>query len=206
MVDDRPENRWGHSEAQWLIHCTRGRVGRWPDETERQYRDSMLLGTASSAQRGPLDALTRIVRSGRIVAGARASNHGYPVVCFSALSLQRLLESRCFRPHLGRWDYEPYGVAIRTSSAQKQGVQPVIYGKKSDRARLPEEDQFRFHPQGTTYDWGREREWRSRRSIDLGSIDREDVRVFALDTVAARSSLSDCPWQVSFLSAVDRDA
>ena len=205
MVDDHPENLWGQAEAQWLIHCTRGRIGRWPDETERQYRDSMLLGAACSARRGPLDALTRIVRSGRILASARASDHDYPVVCFSALSLQRLMDSRCFRPHLGRWDYEPYGIAIRASTAQNQGVRPVIYGSQGDRAGVPEEDRFRFHPRGKTYDWSREREWRSRQSIDLESIDRQDVRVFALDSSAARSALRHCPWRVSFLSTVDRD-
>lgn len=195
---------WTRTDGQWLIHCTRGRWGAWPGETDRQYRDSILLGDESSPRRGPLDALERIVRGGRIVAGATTSSHRHPVVCFSAQPLQELLERRCFRPHLGRWDYEPFGVAISIRAARSLKVAPVIYGPPEQRAAVRPADQFRFHPVGSTFDWRWEREWRSPQSVDLSALQWSDVRVFAEDQPAARRELRNCPWQVTFVSVPPR--
>jgi hypothetical protein len=193
---------WAQANGQWLIHCTRGPAGRWPDETDRQYWEAMLLGPDSVSRRGALDSLRRILRLGRILASAKASHHAYPVVCFSSLSLIDLIRKRCFRSHLGRWDFEPYGVAIRLSAAQSQGVQPVIYGDNDQRDELPEQDRFRFHPRGRTTDWTKEKEWRCLGSVDLFSFDRNDVRVFALACGESTNVLRDCPWEVTWLQAV----
>jgi hypothetical protein len=96
-------------------------------------------------------------------------------------------------------------VAIEISAAKKRGVQPVIYGHSGGRDCLPEQDRYRFHPMGKRYDWTQEREWRSRKSITMRTFDPEDVRIFALDGNVARTALSDCEWQVTFLTAADRD-
>jgi len=201
-VGSLPDDAWTRTDGQWLIHCTRRRDGPWPGETERQYRDSILLGEESSAGREPLDALLRIVRAGRMVAGATATTKRYPVVCFSALSLQELLQRRCFRPQLGRWDYEPYGIAIRLSTAKQIGIQAVIYGDPRERSLLSREDQYRFHPLGKTYDWREEREWRSSKSVDLAELDPSDIRVFAEDSHEARRRLQDCRWPVTFVTTL----
>jgi hypothetical protein len=160
-----------------------------------------LLGDESAARRGPLDALIRIVRSGQLVAGATATSKTHPVVCFSALPLKELLQKRCFRPQLGRWDYEPYGIAIRLSVAKRLGIQPVIYGETKDRALLHAEDQFRFHPIGKTFDWREEREWRSSESVNLAAMNPDDIRVFAEDLSIARLRLQDCRWPITLVAA-----
>ncbi len=195
----RSSDSWTRTDGAWLIHCTRGSHGPWPGETERQYRDSMLLGDRASAKRGPLESLGRIVRSGRLIAGGSATRKSHPVVCFSALPLRELLDRRCFRPHLGRWDYEPYGIAIRSNAAQRVGVRPVIYGQPGDRRTLAPADQFRFHPVGKTYDWRSEREWRSPRTIDLTKLDVRDVRVFVNDFCDAAQLPVHCRWSVTTL-------
>lgn len=204
-ADGHPDHRcpeseaWIRTDGQWLIHCTRQRDGAWPGETERQYRDSVLLGDDSSARRGALDALIRIVKSGQLVAGAKATMMKYPVVCFSSLPLVELLQRRCFRPQLGRWDYEPYGIAIRLSRAESMGIRPVIYGDPKDRALLAEEDCFRFHPIGKKYDWRQEREWRSSGSVNLAELNQADVRVFAEDLSRVRQALQGCRWPVTLV-------
>jgi hypothetical protein len=137
-----------------------------------------------------------------MVAGATATTKRYPVVCFSALSLQELLQRRCFRPQLGRWDYEPYGIAIRLSTAKQIGIQAVIYGDPRERSLLSREDQYRFHPLGKTYDWREEREWRSSKSVDLAELDPSDIRVFAEDSREARRRLQDCRWPVTFVTTL----
>lgn len=191
---------WTRTDGRWLVHCTRGRDGPWPGETMRQYRDSILLGDAAATEREPLDALMRILRSGQLVNSSIATAKSHPVVCFSALPLAELLSRRCFRPQLGRWDYEPYGIAICISAARRLGIQSVIYGDTKQRRRLPVEDRFRFHPIGKTYDWRQEREWRSSRRVDLNQLDRDEVRVFATDTPEGRIRLQGCRWQVTWLA------
>jgi hypothetical protein len=193
------DDAWTRTDGQWLIHCTRQRTGAWPGETERQYQDAILLGDSAALARQPIDALARIIRTGRLTAGATATSKKHPVVCFSALPLQELLQRRCFRPQLGRWDYEPYGIAIRTSAAKRLGVVPVIYGPADERSRLAADQQFRFHPIGNTYDWRKEREWRCSESIDLQSLDRADIRVFARESEETESRLGHCPWPVTFV-------
>ncbi len=194
------DNAWTRTDGQWLVHCTRAPAGRWPDETIRQYRDSILIGDSHAADREPLDALTRIIRHGRLIAAATASSRDHLVVCFSELPLVELLDRRCFRPHLGRWDYEPYGIAIRRTIAKSIGIKPVIYGQPELRTVLPARDRYRFHPIGKTYDWRGEREWRCDKTIDLNSLDPADVRVFAADSAPARERLADCRWRVSLIT------
>jgi len=194
------DDQWTRTDGQWLVHCTRGPTGQWPGETTRQYRDSVLIGDRRSVDRGPIDALIRIVRSGLLVAAATATDRNLPVVCFSEVPLAELLDRRTFRPQLGRWDYEPFGVAIRRSIAGSLGIRPVVYGDREIRSTLSEQDRYRFHPIGKTFDWRTEREWRSDHTVDLDRLDLSDVRVFAGDSQQSREQLADCRWQVSFIA------
>ena len=176
--------QWAATRGQWLVHCTRISQGPWPGQSDRQHRDGLLLGDttlASIAKRTPLDSLQRIVRMRRLVGSAIASDRAWPVVCFSEESLRQLLSRRSYRPHLHRWDYEPYGVAIRKSAAIAAGAQPVIYGSAEQRKTIAEIDRYRFQSAGKTYDWTREREWRFAGDVDLDRFDRRDVRVFVAD-------------------------
>jgi hypothetical protein len=197
----RDDDAWTRTTGDWLIHCTRAPNGRWPEETERQYRDAVLIGGPhATGSRGPLETLVRIIASGRLIAGSVATRQQHPVVCFSAVALTDLLDRRCFRPHLGRWDYEPYGVAIRLATAKAVGVQPVIYGTPSDRRCLASEAQYRFHPIGKTYDWRAEQEWRARESIDLRQLPAGAVRIFAAPTIESRARLAHSLWPVTFIT------
>ncbi|MCG8653216.1 MAG: hypothetical protein MI861_25470 [Pirellulales bacterium] len=203
--DDRPNDRqpnddWTRAEnGRWLVHCTRGCSGAWPGETQRQYMDALLLGHTGWPRRAPLDALLRIVRSGRLLAGGRASRKTQPVVCFSAVPLRQLLTRRCFRSHLGRWDYEPYGVALRREAAESLGAQQVIYGKPQQLTALQPADQFRFHPVGRTFDWQQEQEWRIPHYVELNRLDQRDVRVF-VDRTSDYQYLSPfCRWPITVL-------
>ncbi len=189
---------WAHTEGLWLVHHTRGRHGPWPGETESQYLDSMLLSQDDSvSDRGPLKALIRIIRSERLVGSAVATDRRFPVVCLSAQSLKERLQSRCYRPHLKRWDCEPYGIAIRIDVAKKLGAVPVTYGKPHNRQRLAPDQRYRFQSIGKTYDWTTEREWRVQGDLDLSDCGRRDVRIFVPSTWAAEKMPARCRWKIS---------
>ncbi|TWT53640.1 hypothetical protein Pla22_12700 [Rubripirellula amarantea] len=197
---------WADTVGEWLIHCTRGRRGPWPDETESQYRDQVILGTAEAIRRGPLDALIRILRTGRLTASAVTSAKLYPVVCFTAVSLNEILSRRCFRSHLSRWDYEPYGIAIRMNAALALGMEPVIYGRAPERKLIAEHDRYRFHPIGNSQVWRQEKEWRSRETIELNDLDVKDVRVFVRDSEEARRRLTNVPFAITWIDQVANPA
>ncbi len=201
VAPDSVDADWTRSDGNWLVHCTRGREGPWPGESDDQYRDAILVDHPCATSRAPIDALERIVRSRCLIASSVATLRSDPVVCFTALPLAQVLTKRCFRPHLGRWDYEPFGVAIRTSAAKQVGIEGVIYGQPADRRALAREDRYRFHPVGKTFNWQVEREWRSRRTIDLNEFAIEDVRVFAPDSFRGQGKLANCPWQIAWLTS-----
>lgn len=191
---------WMRTDGQWLVHCTRRRDGPWPGESMDQYRDAMLVDHPTATRRAPIDALERIVSSRKLIASSVATAKSHPVVCFSAVPLLELLDRRCFRPQLGRWDYEPFGVAIGLSAAQAAGLRPVIYGDGDRRKQLSPSDRYRFHPIGKTFDWRTEREWRSSETLDLDTFDPTDVKLFAIDSDDARVKLKRSPWSITWLS------
>ncbi len=187
---------WMRESGEWLVHCTRGLSHSWPGETAQQFQDEMLLGTADVDRRGAYQTLTRIVRSRQLLASCIASNRDWPIVCFSELPLVELLRQRQYRSHLHRWDYEPLGIAIRLSTAKRLGIRPVHYGDPAERERLPLEERYLFQARGKTFDWTREREWRSSRSVDLESIPVEDIRVFTETREQACELKRLCHWRI----------
>ncbi|MEO9593555.1 hypothetical protein [Rhodopirellula bahusiensis] len=174
-------------QDEWLVHCTRRCDGPWPGQSWPQYYDEMLLGSDEAASRETLDSLRRIVRMRRLIAGATTSKSEYRVVCLSAVPLPELLRRRTFRSHVSRWDYEPFGIAIRRSAATAIGVRPVVYGPASVRDDLPADERYLYQAEGRDQGWTAEKEWRSLGDVDLESLDANDVCVFAPSEVHART-------------------
>lgn len=188
--------------SDFLVHCTRSAPGSWPGQTITHYRDDMLLGDSTTAARDAGAALVRIVRQRRLIASAVASSHRAPVVCFSEVPLPELLGRRTYRSHLHRWDYEPYGIAIRKSAARRLGMQPCVYGPASMRDELSADQRYRFQSIGSqedgAVDWSEEKEWRSSTDVDLDQIDPRDVCVFAGDggCAALASAVNHRSWMI----------
>lgn len=183
------------SPSRWLIHCTRGRQGAWPGESESQFRDWLLLTAPYPVDLSPLATLRRIVGQRHLIGGGPTMRAGQPVVCFSAAPLPEVVARRTFRSHLGRWDAEPYGIAISRRAARRLGARPVIYVEDASEPSIAERSRWRLQPSGTTYDWSREREWRLRGDLDLRHFASDQAIVF----VARRQELSqfaDSPWPV----------
>lgn len=181
--------------ARWLIHCTRGRQGAWPGESESQFRDWLLLTAPHPVDLAPLATLRRIVGQRHLIGGGPTIRAGQPVICFSAVPLLEVVSRRTFRSHLGRWDAEPYGIAISRPAAKRLGARPVIYVQDTTEPAIAQRSRWRLQPRGTTYDWSREREWRLRGDLDLRHFARDQAIVF----VARRQELhhfADSPWPV----------
>ena len=195
---------WLNEPDRWLVHCTRAPNGPWPGETLNEYRDTILNCERRIANRTVLDALCRIIQSGELTSSAMVSSRRYPVVCWSAVPLLDLLQRRCFRSHVQRWDYEPYGVAVRVRAIRMLGGRPVIYGRSGEADKLPISERFRHQAAGRSIDWREEKEWRLAGSLSLVSLNPHDVRIFALDSGLARSRLVNLPWKVTLLKHLSK--
>ena len=180
---------------RWLIHSTRQRTGPWPGESQAQFNDWLLLSPPRHEQPTPIETLQRIVREKRLIGSRRTTSGSEKVVCFTSLPIKQWLSRRQFRPHLGRWDCEPYGIAINREVAARRGVVPVVYGSSLKKVGLPESEQWRFQATGSTYDWTEEQEWRAPGIVDLGTFAPDEAVIFVRDSTE-RASIEDSPWPV----------
>jgi hypothetical protein len=180
---------------RWLIHSTRQRTGPWPGQSKTQFNDWLLLSPPVHEQPSPLETLNRIVHERRLVGSHRTTQSKEPVVCFTSLAIDTWLARRRYRSHLGRWDCEPYGVAINREAAMRLGISPVIYGDPAEVASIEEHDRWRFQATGSTFDWREEREWRARGIVDLKRFADDEVVVFVKEPGEVPLVINS-PWPV----------
>lgn len=187
--------------SDWLVHCTRGRSGPMPGQTLESWGREVLLRGASGQPWSAAEVLEAIVRS-RLLRGNPLIKGGESVVCFSEVPLNELLQRRTFRSHRGRWDYEPFGIAIRKRAIEAAGAMPVEYREGAELRKLrqgereEEGELWRMQPYGKTYDWREEREWRIRGSVDLDRFSDEDVFIFSADGGSASRLQQIAPWPI----------
>lgn len=164
-------------QEQWLTHCTRGNQGQRPEESAEQFR-ARVFADGRLTTNDPFDSLLEIVRTMRLSGSRRRNRDLQASISFSEVPVGKLLERRCFQSHLGRWDWEPYGLCIRKSVLQRYGCRPVIYGGDAKFTQLPKSERPFFQSAGRNAQWTVELEWRVLGQLDLQSISADDLRFF----------------------------
>ena len=193
----------------YLVHCTRGTVGPFPEESLESFRERVWLrGDAVALQ--PLETLARICRERRLRSTCGITRTATPCVSFSAVPLVPLLRRRTFQAHLGRWDWEPYGLLICLQPLIDAGAAPVIYGSQAEFLKLPTEKQPLFQPDhrksGKSHKaaWTEEREWRVLHDVDLRSLPLDSVRVFTRTRREAEQLAQHAAWPVLWAEPEER--
>ena len=190
------------SQPGWdyLIHCTRSAHGPWPDQSNDEYLDELLLGHVSR-DHSSLAALVRILRMQRLIATNKTIRGGTEVVSFTAAGLQQLSGLRTFQSHRGRWDFQPYGICIRKDRIERVGGRPVIYGDDGVWQTLDEGSKPYFQktdtPRQPARDWRSEREWRHVGDFDLRSLGADDALVFVPSPEEAAHVARVSRWPVT---------
>jgi len=195
------------SEWPFLAHCTRGNSGPLPEESPERYIDRV-WSRGSIPECLPLSTLQQILDEQRIAANSRLTRTGDSFVSFSAVPLADLLSRRQFRSHLGRWDWEPYGILVRRDALQSLGARPVIYGDEADFKCLDENDRDYFQPRGTKtarklQDWSSEKEWRLRGDFNFRDLPRNAILLFAATQSQAHQIARHSPWPVLWQNVRD---
>jgi hypothetical protein len=193
-------SRWRGRDDDYLIHCTRARRGPWPDQDYEGYLDEALrLETRKVSS--PFATLHRIVTTQRLVATRWMRRGDLDTVCFSGVPLLELLQRRRFQSHLGRWDWEPYGIAIRRSWLVARGARPVEYLNRSEFDQCPSERIAFAQPIGQAagaFDWTQEREWRVAHDVRLQDLGLGDGFLFVATKAEAACLAHDAKLPVLY--------
>ncbi len=164
-------------------------TGPWIDESEQRYLDRLLFASAPQPRDG-LAGIIRILHQQRIVANNRLTRAAARVVCFTNQPLTRFSELRRFRSHLGRWDFEPFGIAVDRAYFKHIGGRSVIYGNEETWESLSDDQRPFFQRTDSSKanrDWTIEAEWRVLGDLDLGVLPRDKAFVFVPDPVSAQT-------------------
>ena len=193
------------AEWQFLTHCTRRQAGPWPDQSEQDHLDDLILDR-SGADHSSLAALCRIVKQQRLIATAQTVRGSTPVVSFTEVPVSELHRLRVFRPHRGRWDFEPYGICIRQDWLDRCNVRPVQYGDDELWQTLPPEDRPFFQLRNTRrsagddrIDWSVEQEWRHVGDVDLRELPSDAAMLFTPSESDARQIAQISRWPVAIV-------
>ena len=186
--------------SDFLLHWTRRRTGPWPEQSADEYLDDLIFRSSRKDHR-EIASLRRILATQRILAGSDLTRDPRPVVCFSDISFKSLLELRTFRPHLSRWDFEPFGIAIRKSWLAEQGAAAVEYGDDAMWESLSEAKRafFQFNDPEGNVDWSVEREWRIVGAVDLRRVPVNAAVVFVRAAEDAKEVAAFCRWPIVVL-------
>lgn len=165
---------------QWLCHWTRPFRSAWPDQSSDEFLDELILG-CPSADRSALAALMRIIQQRKLIASVARKNEA-TTVSMTAVPLSEFRSRRIFRAHRRRYDFEPYGVAIRKSVLVKLDAEAVQYldddvAVDSSIVSTSAFQQPRYDRTGKI-DWSNEKEWRLVGDLDLSEISEGDVQFF----------------------------
>ncbi len=130
-----------------------------------------------------LDTLLRILAEGRIRGSHRLVRGLEAVISWTSRPPQELAAIRHWNRTLGRWTFEPYGIAVNRQWLRNLGAKPAIYGADAVFERLPRHERFRFQVGDSIRAlWRREREWRLLGDLQLDPS--MDVLVLAPDAAA----------------------
>ncbi len=160
--------------GDWLFHCVRGRtMGHCDTQAAHSVIDAVLRQHAREVS--AYEVLLEIVRSKRLRGRKTLFRASSPCVSFSAVPLEELLRRRAYQSHLQRWDWEPYGLAVRRSALVALGTRPVIYGDEDDYSRLDESDRPFFQPAQRRQ--SNKRQANKRKLIDVNPLSDKPIGV-----------------------------
>lgn len=182
----------------YLIHTTRARQEHWPDQSQRYLLDEAFQLAWSQAPT-PLDTLLRIASSQRIFATNAYKRGSLATVSFTANSLRELVSMRGYQSHLARWDWEPFGIAIRLDLLESLGCKKVRYLPSEQIDRLGPLDQAFCQPSPKRpgdRDWTSEKEWRLPSDLRLAQLPTQGVFYFVAESSQAKALAHYTRWPV----------
>ena len=193
------------SDPAWpyLTHWTRTVPGPWPGESPlHYYRDLAAPDETTAAREYPRSAcqtLQRIIHE-RTLRGTTFRIRGsHSIVAFTAQNPADALTRMRYRGRFQRWNFEPYGLAIRRECLETLGARPVHYAGQTPTPSSDIHEAFIQGGNDERVDWSLEAEWRLLGSCSLSALDPEDILVFVKNPKEATLLEQTSPWPVRAL-------
>ncbi len=162
-------------DRDFITHWTRTRHGPWPDESKTGFYNK-LINSGSLYPNNAFNSLKNMIIKKIIKGSSFRIRSKIRCVGFSDLDPHKMLAQMRWLPKRVNWNFEPYGVAIRKSAADKIGIKPVNYGNDIDYKDLQSKDKPYFqHVGAKEVDWSIEKEWRKIGDVDLSAINNDDL-------------------------------
>jgi hypothetical protein len=181
-------------QGEFLSHWTRGLADDRSDRVGNSPWEAVWFGDPPAE--GPLGGLLQILGQQTILASGKLIRGGRPMCCFTEVPLDQFSARRVFRPHLSRWDFEPFGVAVRRAALELTDARPVQYLARSAIGKIDRETLAWVLPGDARTDWRGEREWRVAGNVDLRQFPVEDVFVFVPDQKCAERIRPFSRWPI----------
>lgn len=195
-----------HESSGYLLHCVRGDDGQ-------AFRNGQVEAVLDAVAQGelklysPYEVLLKVLASRRVRASGKLLRTGTSAVSFTAVPLLQLMKRRRYQAHLGRWDWEPYGLMMRRDVLEQLGARPVIYGDEALFEHLDADDRHFFQParrrsaRSENEHWQAEEEWRLLDDVRLGELPPGSLVLFVETAVQAQALAAHGPWPVIYLQA-----
>lgn len=183
---------------RYLIHTTRARQSLWPDQSNLDLLDEAFR-LAWNPNPTPIETLLRIITEQKLLATTARKRAEIPSISFTANPISMLLGMRAFQSHLARWDWEPYGLAIKTDFLERLGARPVRYlAKKQIESMEPDQQAFcqPLAQKEGDRDWTTEREWRLANDLRLAHLPSDAAFVFVARDCEAQAISHHSRWPV----------
>ena len=165
-----PKGDW-----DYVTHWTRTHHGPWPGESKHDFY-SRLVTSGSEYPNNAFNCLRNMIQKRVIYASSKRIRKAIRCVGFSDLAPELMLKWMRWLPKRVGWNFEPYGIAIKKSAAERAGIKSVIYGDDHLYENLSENDKPYFQSKGKKeVDWSEENEWRKIGDLDLSKIPDGDM-------------------------------
>ena len=163
------------SDWNYLTHWTHTSYAPWCFESKFEFYKS-IINSHDVYSHNAFNSLKRILERKIICGSSKGAREGKRFVSFTALSPLGSLRFMRWRKGLGRFYWEPYGLAITIESAFQVGLRPVNYVAKKDYDKLPETLKDFYQPlRSRRYVWAYEQEWRLPGDLDLSLVPKESM-------------------------------
>ena len=166
---DAIEQQYPSQDWKYLTHWTHSHSGPWQHENKADYYEA-LINSGDENPRSARATLKRITETCKIAASSAMVRGDTPIVSFTEHAPATALKLLQWRTGLGRYNFEPFGVAVDKAAAQAMGTKPVIYGSEELYRSMPMRSKPFFQPDGKGGRWHSEKEWRYVGDFDLARL------------------------------------
>jgi hypothetical protein len=169
------------TDAKWdyIVHWTRTHHGPWPGESKYEFY-KRLVNSGTEYPNKAFNSLKNMIRERKVYASSERIRKSIRCIGFSDLEPESMLKLMRWLPKRVRWNFEPYGIAVRKVAAEKAGIRQVIYGDDDLYEKLSEDDKPYFQSRGKKdVDWSEEHEWRKIGDLAIGDIPDDNLMLIS---------------------------